>query len=126
MARACHHNRPRGSTVLTLQPRQRVGHDILLARHGNHISQMRLDRANDRVIALLDDGSVDTAPNRISPLLEMPETFRSLLCTDWRSILLAGSVMLTVGLVAGVIAMGMMGGLGEAELHQIAISYPAY
>ncbi|WP_308113554.1 hypothetical protein [Arthrobacter sp. ISL-30] len=112
--------------MLTLQPRQRVGHDILLARHGNHISQMRLDRENDRVIALLDDGSVDTAPNRISPLLEMPETFRSLLCNDWRSILLAGAVMLTVGLVAMVIAMGMMGGLGEAELHQIAISYPAY
>ena len=47
--------------MLTLQPRQRVGHDILLARHGNHISTMRYDRGNDRIIAMLDDGMVAAA-----------------------------------------------------------------
>ncbi len=53
--------------MLTLQRRQLVGHDILLARHGNHISTMRVDRQGGRVVAYLDDGSTDSAPNMISP-----------------------------------------------------------
>ena len=62
----------------TLQRRQLVGHDILLARHGNHISTMRVDRQSGRVFAYLDDGSVDSAPNMISPGLRMPDTVRSI------------------------------------------------
>ena len=67
-----------------LQRRQLVGHDILLARHGNHISTMRVDRQTGRVIAYLDDGSTDSAPNMISPGLRMPETVRSVLRDDWK------------------------------------------
>jgi len=68
----------------TLQRRQLVGHDILLARHGNHISTMRVDRAGGRVVAYLDDGSMDSAPNLISPTLRMPDTVRSVLREDWK------------------------------------------
>ncbi|MCB5283081.1 MAG: hypothetical protein ABIP92_05565 [Arthrobacter sp.] len=68
----------------TLQRRQLVGHDILLARHGNHISTMRVDRGAGRVIAFLDDGSTDSAPNVISPGLRMPDTIRSVLREDWK------------------------------------------
>ena len=75
----------------TLQRRQLVGHDILLARHGNHISAMRVDRSAGRVIALLDDGSIDSAPNVISPGLRMPETLRSILREDWRFLALASA-----------------------------------
>jgi len=63
----------------TLQRRQLVGHDILLARHGNHICTMRLDRPSNRVVALLDDGSIDSAPNLIDPNLQLPETFGTVL-----------------------------------------------
>ncbi|NUP59501.1 MAG: hypothetical protein HOQ06_08485 [Pseudarthrobacter sp.] len=70
--------------MITLQRRQLVGHDILLARHGNHISSMRVDRSNDRVVALLDDGSLDSAPNLISPNLQLPQTVRSVLREDWK------------------------------------------
>lgn len=68
----------------TLQHRQLVGHDILLARHGSHIRSMRVDRQAGRVVAYLDDGSTDTAPNVISPGLRMPGTARSVLREDWK------------------------------------------
>ena len=70
--------------MITLQRRQLVGHDILLARHGNHICSMRVDRGNGRVVALLDDGTVDSAPNLISPGLRLPDTFRSVMREDWK------------------------------------------
>jgi hypothetical protein len=70
--------------MITLQRRQLVGHDILLARHGNHISTMRVDREAGRVIAFLDDGSTDSAPNLITPGLRMPDTLRSVLREDWK------------------------------------------
>ena len=70
--------------MITLQRRQLVGHDILLARHGNHISTMRVDRSAGRVVAFLDDGSTDSAPNLIAPGLRMPDTFRSVLREDWK------------------------------------------
>lgn len=73
-----------GLPLITLQRRQLVGHDILLARHGNHISSMRVDRGNDRVVALLDDGSLDSAPNLIAPGLQLPQTVRSVLREDWK------------------------------------------
>ena len=70
--------------MITLQRRHLAGHDILLARHGNHICSMRVDRSNDRVLALLDDGSVDSAPNLIAPGLRLPETIGSVLREDWK------------------------------------------
>ncbi|WP_284764318.1 hypothetical protein [Arthrobacter sp. efr-133-R2A-63] len=112
--------------MLSLQPRQRVGHDILLARHGNHISSMRFDRTNDRVVALLDDGSVDSAPNLISPLLQMPETFRSILRSDWKLLFVVASAMLAVGALAMVLSFGMIGSMNDQQLHDLALSYTSY
>lgn len=48
------------------RPRHHVGHDILLARHGNSICSTRYDRRTNSVVALLDDGRVDRAPNLIA------------------------------------------------------------
>ncbi|MFP5311940.1 MAG: hypothetical protein ACLGH7_05965 [Actinomycetes bacterium] len=70
--------------MITLQRRHLVGHDILLARHGNHISSMRVDRSNDRVVALLDDGSLDSAPNTIAPNSPLAQTVRSVMREDWK------------------------------------------
>ncbi|WP_449372322.1 hypothetical protein [Arthrobacter psychrolactophilus] len=52
--------------------RHSVGSDILLARHGSAISSMRFDRAGGQIVARLQDGSFDTAPNLIDPSLNMP------------------------------------------------------
>lgn len=52
--------------------RKCVGTDILLARHGSAIDSMRLDRGRGRVVAVLSDGTTDSAPNLIDPALEMP------------------------------------------------------
>jgi hypothetical protein len=96
----------------TLQRRQLVGHDILLARHGNHISAMRVDRTAGRVVALLDDGSIDSAPNMISPGLRMPETLRSILREDWK--FLAVATACTAGfagaLTAAAVALAEVAG----------------
>ena len=43
-----------------------------------------MDRGNGRVIALLDDGSVDSAPNLIAPDLRLPDTIHSVLREDWK------------------------------------------
>ncbi|MBO1269538.1 hypothetical protein J1902_16460 [Arthrobacter sp. PO-11] len=103
-----------------------MGHDILLARHGNHISSMRVDRANDRVIATLDDGSWDSAPNRISPLLQMPDSFGSFLRDDWRIFTVAAIAMLTIGAIAMSLAMGVASTMPTEELNALLVSYPAF
>lgn len=105
-----------------LQRRQLVGHDILLARHGNHISTMRVDRASDRVLAYLDDGTVDSAPNRISPALRMPDTVRSVLREDWKFLtaVTAGSFGFA-GIV--VAAAATVAGVGDPALTQMLSAY---
>lgn len=96
----------------TLQRRHLVGHDILLARHGNHVSAMRIDRNAGRVVALLDDGTIDSAPNMISPGLRMPDTLRSVLREDWK--FLAGAAAVMTGfagaLSAATIALAHLAG----------------
>lgn len=93
------HNYP-GAPLITFQRRQLVGHDILLARHGNHICSMRVDRSNGRVVALLDDGTVDSAPNLITPGLQVPETVASVLREDWKLLTALGG--------AGAVLSGLM------------------
>ncbi|WP_416417709.1 hypothetical protein [Paenarthrobacter aromaticivorans] len=112
--------------MLTSQPRQRVGHDILLARHGNSISTMRFDRANDRIIAMLDDGSWDSAPNMISPSLNMPETFGSIMRKDWRFLSLACVAMITVAAMAMGISVEMANHMSTTELQALLVNYPAF
>ena len=108
----------------TLQRRQLVGHDILLARHGNHITTMRVDRQADRVIAVLDDGSTDSAPNRISPGLRMPGRARSLLRDDWKSFAVVAAC---TGGFAGVMfaaALALAGISGDPAMVELLSNYP--
>ncbi|MDP9889202.1 hypothetical protein J2X98_002807 [Pseudarthrobacter enclensis] len=114
-----------GLTLITLQRRQLVGHDILLARHGNHISSMRVDRSNDRVVALLDDGSLDSAPNLISPTLQLPATVRSVLREDWKMLSAwAGMAALVGGLMTA--AAVVLGTTADPAILDALSSYNAY
>ena len=109
--------------MITLQRRQLVGHDILLARHGNHISAMRVDRSAGRVVAFLDDGSTDSAPNLIFPGLRMPETLRSVLREDWKfltGISACGVVLAGLVTAASTAVAGMS---GDPALVQMLTAY---
>lgn len=105
-----------------LRTRQRVGHDILLARHGNAITSMRLDRRTNSVVALLDDGRVDRAPNMISPDMPQPVGITGLTADD-RKLLgimtgtFAGLGALMVGGVLAMVQFGQQFGLTEAAAH---------
>ena len=105
--------------MITLQRRQLVGHDILLARHGNHISAMRVDRSAGRVIALLDDGSIDSAPNMIAPGLRMPETLRSILREDWRFLALASACTACFAGALAATAVALADLAGDPALTQM-------
>lgn len=112
--------------MITRRRRQLVGHDILLARHGNHICSMRVDRGSGHVVALLDDGSVDSAPNLISPGLRLPETPGTVLRADWKfltviSAATAGFGGLVFAAMAAVHGMG-----GDPSMVQALYTYPAY
>jgi hypothetical protein len=115
-----------GNTLLTLQRRQLVGHDILLARHGNHISAMRVDRSAGRVIALLDDGSVDSAPNLISPDLGLPDTMQSVLRDDWKFLAAVSGTVATVSGAMIAAAFGLAGMSSDPVLAQLMTTYAAY
>ncbi|MDI3194559.1 hypothetical protein QK290_08650 [Pseudarthrobacter sp. AL07] len=113
--------------MLTLQRRQLVGHDILLARHGNHICSMRVDRVNGRVIALLDDGTLDSAPNLISPGLRLPETLESVLRSDWKFFAAVSGVALVLGGLMLAISAALAGALARSpEMVEMVTAYSAY
>ena len=112
--------------MLTLQPRQRVGHDILLARHGNNISTMHFDRSNDRIIALLDDGSWDSAPNMIAPQLDIPETIGSVFRKDWRFLSVACIAMLTIAAAAMGVSIELSNHMSSSDLQALLVNYPAF
>jgi hypothetical protein len=99
MVRTPRNHHLQGAELITLQRRQLVGHDILLARHGNHICSMRVDRGNGRVVALLDDGTTDSAPNLITPELQLPPTVGSVLREDWKILAVWGG---TTTVLAGL------------------------
>jgi hypothetical protein len=109
----------------TLQRRQLVGHDILLARHGNHISTMRVDRAAGRVIAFLDDGSTDSAPNMIAPGLRMPDTIRSVLREDWKYLAIVTGCCAGFGGLMFAAAVALAGLGGDPGLTQLLSLYPS-
>lgn len=113
--------------MITLQRRQLVGHDILLARHGNHICSMRVDRSSGRVIALLDDGSVDSAPNLIAPGLRLPETMHSVVRDDWKFVAALSGITVAVGgvLVAASAAFAAAIG-GDPEMVEMLTAYANY
>ncbi|SCC25880.1 hypothetical protein GA0061083_3712 [Pseudarthrobacter enclensis] len=116
----------RGDPLITLQRRQLVGHDILLARHGNHISSMRVDRGNGTVVALLDDGSVDTAPNMIAPDLNMPHTVRSVMREDWKLLsIMTGAAAAWAALMVGA-AVVIASSTGNTAALDMMYAYPGY
>jgi hypothetical protein len=107
--------------LITRQRRHLVGHDILLARHGNHICSMRVDRGNGCVVALLDDGSIDTAPNLISPGLRLPDTFHTVLREDWKLLAALSALAIGVGVLIMVAAWTLAGtSLGDGTAQTIS------
>jgi hypothetical protein len=126
MVRTSEYRRLQGNNMLTLQRRQLVGHDILLARHGNHISTMRVDRANDRVIAFIEDGSTDTAPNLIAPGLNLPETIRSVMRDDWKFFAVVTACVTGFSGAMIAAAVGLSGMTADPGLAQMLSNYPAY
>jgi hypothetical protein len=103
-----------------------VGHDILLARHGNHISTMRVDRSAGRVVAFLDDGSTDSAPNLIAPGLRMPDTFRSVLREDWKFLTGVGTVGVALSGLMVAAATALAGLSSDPVMAQLMTAYPGY
>lgn len=112
--------------MITLQRRQLVGHDILLARHGNHICSMRVDRGNGRVVALLDDGTVDSAPNLITPGLQLPETMRSVLREDWKLFAALSAVATGVGGLIMAAAWTLGGTAMGPDTAQLLSTYSSF
>ncbi len=109
--------------MITLQRRQLVGHDILLARHGNHICSMRVDRGAGTVVALLDDGSTDSAPNMIAPDLNLP---RSVLREDWKLLsIMTGAATAWAALMVGA-AVVIASSMGDSAAVDMMYAYPAY
>lgn len=83
---------------------------------------MRVDRSAGRVVAFLDDGSIDSAPNMIAPGLHMPETVRSVLLEDWKFLtaLTAASMGLAGVMFAAAAALaGLSGNAGLADMLSI-------
>lgn len=111
--------------MITLQRRQLVGHDILLARHGNHICSMRVDRNNGRVVALLDDGTVDSAPNLIAPGLQLPETVASVLRDDWKLLTALGGAgaVLSGLMIAAAVSLGTVVDPSTVEMLSVYSTY---
>ncbi len=108
--------------MLALQHRQLVGHDILLARHGSHITTMRVDRTADRVVAYLDDGTTDSAPNVISPGLRMPATAG----TEWKLMAVLTACSAVFAAVMYACAVALAGMAGDPELTELLSTYPSH
>ena len=106
------------------QHRQLVGHDILLARHGSHICSMRVDRHAGRVVALLDDGSTDSAPNLIAPGLRMPPTIRSVLRQDWKFFAVVTACTAGFAGVMFAAAVALAGLSGDPAMAELLSNYP--
>ena len=95
-----------------------------------HSSHRSVDRGNGRVIALLDDCSVDSAPNLIAPGLRLPETLESVLRGDWKffaailgvALVLGGLTFATPAALAGAMA----GNPEMVEMIEMMTAYSAY
>lgn len=88
---------------------------------------MRVDRGNGRVIALLDDGSVDSAPNLIAPGLRLPETLESVLRGDWKFLAAFSGVALVLGGLMFATCAAFAGATaGNPEMVEMMTAYSAY
>ncbi len=79
---------------------------------------MRIDRSNGRVVALLDDGTVDSAPNLIAPGLELPASVGSVLREDWKILTVCGAVAAGMGalMISAAVALGTMADPSTIEM----------
>jgi hypothetical protein len=124
--------------LLGRRPAMHLGQDILLARHGSRIDRFTLDRRNHRTIAVLNDGTVDYAPNRLvavppTPLERLsqqvqdvrdgvsPLTQAELKVLLWFTL---GWIVLSVLFVVGVIALSSV--TGPQTFAQAANLFPTY
>jgi hypothetical protein len=112
----------RGTPLTTLLRRQLVGHDILLARHGNHICSMRIDRSNGTVVALLDDGSFDSAPNVIAPGLRGAKTAGNVFREDWKLLTAWGGMAAATGALLTATAV-VLGTVAEPAMLEMLSAY---
>lgn len=115
-----------------------LGEDILLARHGSHIDRLTHDRRNHRMVAVLDDGTVDYASNlllapRPTPITRMrqqiqdirddvsPISKADLRVLGWFT---AGWAVVSALFMVAVIALASTS--GGAALAQAATGFPTY
>jgi hypothetical protein len=115
-----------------------LGEDILLARHGSRIDRISIDRRNHRTVAVLNDGTVDSAPNRlvavpVTPLERFTQHVRDMretaspLTKEDRQVLLwftLGWIVVSVLFVVGVVALSSV--TGPQTFAQSATFFPTY
>ncbi|MFD1214552.1 hypothetical protein ACFQ36_21210 [Arthrobacter sp. GCM10027362] len=94
-----------------LRSRQHVGQDILLARHGNHICATRYDRRRNCIVARLDDGTFDMAPNVIA-VGAVPARISAVLREDGPFLARMCAVYLVFALLVSAVAFTVMGWAG--------------
>lgn len=116
----------------------RLGEDILLARHGSHINRMTHDRRNQRMVAVLDNGTVDYASNvlvapRQTPIARLqqqiedvrndvsPITKSDLRVLGWFT---AGWAVVSTLFIVGIIALASTS--AGAGFAQAATVFPSY
>ncbi|KHL04008.1 hypothetical protein [Sinomonas humi] len=116
----------------------RLGEDILLARHGSHISRMSHDRRNQRMVAVLDNGTVDYASNvllapRQTPITRLQKQIQDirddaspirkadLRVLGWFT---AGWAVISALFIVGIFALASTS--GGAAFAQAATTFPSY
>ena len=109
-------------TLSILRSRQHVGQDILLARHGNHICATRYDRQRNCVVARLDDGTFDTAPNVIAAGLQR-DTISSVLLEDGPFLAKMCVVYMLFALLLTGAVVALATGSGELTTVGVAAAY---
>ena len=86
---------------------------------------MRVDRGAGRVVAFLDDGSTDSAPNVIFPGFRMSDTIPSVLLEDWKYLAIATGCWTAFAGLMFAAAVALAGLSGNPDLAQLLASYPA-
>lgn len=118
--------------------RMRLGEDILLARHGDNIDSLRLDRRANRMVATLRDGSTDCASNAIlasapSPVARLGaqlqavrEDTASVSRAEIRTLVKFSAVWLVISLVLTVGMVWAAAAAGSPALLTQMMAYPAF